>query len=208
MKIKTIRFQKISNVVFENDREVKGLIIGLAFFAGAMIIGAGFIKSIALVNAEIYNLIALFLRTRNEASIISVFTNSLILNCSCLLILIIFGMSCVGIPFSILTIILKGLGTGILSGILFTVYRISGIGYYLLIILPGSIIANSAIILMAETSCFFSADILTVLIGKKHSDREVISPFIKKVIILSAVVFAASLIDCVMVKLFSYLFVF
>ena len=208
MKIKTIRFQKLSNIVFENDREVKGIIICLAFFAGAMIIGAGFIKSITIFNTEICNIISNFLNIRQELSILSLFFNSILINYCCLLILILFGMSCIGIPFGILIVMLKGFGMGILSGLLFSAYKISGIGYYLLIILPGGIIANSALIFMASSSCFFSSDILSVLMGRKHIDREVISPFLKKGLIMSAVTVSASLIDCIFARLFSYLFVF
>ena len=57
MTIKAINFKKINSLRNESDREVKGMIITLALFAAAMIIGSGTLKNTSdyIYFQQLYN---------------------------------------------------------------------------------------------------------------------------------------------------------
>lgn len=208
MTIKTIKFKKINSIKPEQEREVKGIIIALALFASGMIIGAGILKN---TSSDISNFIQLFdeyIYMRTQQKIYQLLFNSILVNISCVIIANFAGMSCIGIPFAVLLVVTKGLGSGFLAGYLFSEFAMSGIGYYLLTILPGAIIANSALLIACNSACFMSADILATILSKKQADENLIKTYIKKNLIILIISFVASVFDCVLTKAFSYLFVF
>lgn len=208
MTIKTIKFKKLNNLDPEKEREVKGLIIAISLFASAMIIGAGLLKSDGYNSADFTSLFNNFIQIRSEQNLFQLFLNSLLINISCIFVANFAAMSCVGIPIAVFIPVIKGLGTGILAGYLFSEFAINGIGYYLLTILPGGIVGNAALLLACNDACFLSSDILATILSKKQPDDGILKNFIKRNLIIVLLTISSSLIDCILVKAFAYLFIF
>ena len=208
MKIKTINFKKFHNLDYEKEREVKGLIITIALFTASMIIGAGLFRSTSANISEFSDIFDNYILTRSDETVLQLFFNSLIINLTFILISFFAGMSCFGFPITVILPVIKGLGYGVISGYLFSQYTMSGIGYYLLTILPGGIIANSTLLFTCNEACFLSADILMIVLEKKQSDKNKIILYTKKIILLITISVFSSFLDSLLVKAFSYLFTF
>lgn len=207
MKIKTIRLKKNNSFSPEKEREIKGMIIFLALFASGMIVGAGVLRGGASGSLE--NFIKIFdtyTSSRSEQKIYVTFLNSLAVNLLFLALSFAAGLSCVGLPVATVLPIIKGLGSGLTAGYLFSQFAMSGIGYYLLTIFPGSVIGSSSLLLACNCSSFMSADILAAVLGKKQTDISYIQNYVKKYLILTAFAAAGSAADSVLTKAFAYLF--
>lgn len=209
MKIKAIRLKNNTDIIGNKEREVKGMIIILALFAAGVIVGSGIFRN---GNSELSNELAqvfdTFVTARENQKLYVTFFNSAIINTVFLIIPFIFGLSCVGLPVTAIVAVTKGLGLGIVAGYMFSNFAMSGIGYYLLTIFPGAIIANSILLLGCNCSLFMSTDILSVILSKKQPDANMLSTYLKKYLILLIGSFAASAIDGILTKAFSYLFSF
>lgn len=207
MKIKTIRLKKNNDLVPEKEREVKGMIIMLALFGAGMIIGAGLLRNgSSEFTSDFLTMFDTYTEMRTTQKIYITFFNSLAVNIAFILISFVVGFSCIGLPVSGILPILKGLGSGVVSGYLFSHFAMSGIGYYFLTIFPGAIIGNSAMLLACNCSSFMSIDILSIITGKKQADELLIHDYIKKYLIIFALSAVSSIIDAILTKSFSYLF--
>lgn len=208
MKIKTIRLKKNSGIPQDKEREVKGMIIMLAIFAAGMIIGAGMLRNnTADFASNFTEIFDSYTKTRATQKIYTVFFNSLMIHLLFLIIAFVGGFSCIGLPIITILPFLKGIGTGMVAGYLFTNFAMSGIGYYLLTILPGAVIGNSTMLLACNCSNFASIDLLSVITGKHPADILLIQNYIKKYMILLVLSSFAALTDTILTKAFSYLFV-
>lgn len=208
MTIKAFNLKKINSLKNESDREVKGMIITFALFAAAMIIGAGTLKYSALSISEYTDIFSRYIIMRSSEKMHTIFLNSVSVNLFFLLLINFAGLSCVGIPLTVLIILIKGLGFGFYSGFLFSQFSMSGIGYYLITVLPGAVLSNTALLLACNNSAFLSADILAVTLSKKQSDENIIKNYLKKNAVIIAICIIASIIDCVLVKAFEFMFMF
>ena len=177
MTIKAFTFNKIRSLKNESDREVKGLIITVSLFAAAMIIGAGTHKYTS-EYAELFNH---YLSLRLNEKLYMIFFNSFIVNFFILMIINFAGLSCTGIPVIVFLVLIKGLGAGVFAGLLYSQFSLNGIGYYLIAVLPVSVMTNSALLLACNNSVFMSADILAVALSKKQADSDDIKTYLKKI---------------------------
>ena len=208
MKIKTINFKKFHNLDYEKEREVKGLIIAAALFTSGMIIGAGLFRSTPENISEFSEIFDNFILTRTDETVLQLFFNSLIINLTFILISFFAGMSCFGFPITVILPVIKGFGYGVIAGYLFSEYTMSGIGYYLLTILPGGIISNATLLYICNEACFLSADTLMIVLGKKQADKNKTILYVKKILLLIMITVFSSFLDSLLVKAFSYLFTF
>lgn len=60
----------------------------------------------------------------------------------------------------------KGFGTGITAGYLFSVHQFAGVGFYLLILLPGTFLFCAALIKFCSKAFVFSKDMISSVFGK------------------------------------------
>ena len=208
MKINAIKFRKAEIVSRINDREVKGAIILVSMFAAGMIFGAG-VWRINNRNTQIAgNLLSELIAMRSDSSFFSIFINGIIFNSVFLLVIIMFGYSCYGSLFAFIVPMIRGVGYGIFSGYLYSEFLMNGIGYYLLTVFPSAVICNTLMILASDTACFSSLDILSVIIGKKQADASMLGKNLRTVVIYIAFLVLSSLLECVTIKAFAYLFKF
>ena len=207
MKIKTIRIKRSFDIPPERERDVKGMILTLALFAFGMIVGAGLLKSGSSdFIRDFTSVFDLYTEARNSQKIYTVFFHSIAVNTLFLVSAFGFGLSCIGLPVTVLLPVVKGLGMGIVSGYLFSHFAMSGIGYYLLTIFPGAVLTNSALLLACNASSLMSIDILATVMSRKPADTGLVKNYLKKYLILLIVTLTGSLIDAVLTRSFSYLF--
>lgn len=207
MKIKTIRIRRSFDIPPERERDVKGMILALALFAFGMIVGAGLLKSGSSdFIRDFTSVFDLYTEARNSQKIYTVFFHSIAVNTLFLVSAFGFGLSCIGLPVTVLLPVVKGLGMGIVSGYLFSHFAMSGIGYYLLTIFPGAVLTNSALLLACNASSLMSIDILATVTSRKPADTGLVKNYLKKYLILLIVTLTGSLIDAVLTRSFSYLF--
>lgn len=208
MTIKALNLKKINNLKIESDREVKGLIITVALFTAAMILGSGTLKHASDYAGEFSDFFRQYLTSRTDEKIYTIFLNSISLNLLLLLLINFAGLCCVGIPVIILIVLLKGFGFGFFAGYLFSRFSINGIGYYLITVFPGAVISNTALLIASNNSVFLSSDILSVSLAKKQADANLLKNYIKQNIIIIAAYIIASIIDSILIKAFGFMFAF
>lgn len=121
------------------------------------------------------------------------------------------GMAPWGIPVIPFVILFKGFGVGITAGYLISLHSLAGVGFYLLIILPGTFLFCFALILMSVHSFYFSTKMFRQLVGKAN-EFTVMSESLKKYMSQSMTVlimtFFAAILDTVLWLMFSGAFKF
>lgn len=209
MTIKTIRLKQNMGITNQTEREVKTAIIILALFTAGMIVGAGLMRAQSLsINENFIKLFNTYIQYRNSSKSLRIFTYSIASNSIILFLSFLCGLHCFGLPVLSSIPIIRGLGYGMLSGYLMTQYRINGIGYYLLTILPSGIITTAILVLSCTISSVTSYNFAIVVLGKRQTDAKELISYIKKyALFLILTIFNASL-DTLISKSFSYLFVF
>ena len=173
-----------------------------------MIIGAGTLKYTSDYIGDYADIFNNYVIMRSDEKMYTIFFNSISVNLFFILLINFAGLSCVGIPITVLITLIKGLGIGFFSGYLFSQFSMSGIGYYLITILPGAVISNAALLLACNNSAFLSADILAVTLSKNQADENIIKNYLKKNAVIITICIIASMIDCVLAKAFESMFVF
>ena len=208
MTIKALNLKNINRLKNESDREVKGLIITVALFAAAMILGAGTLKHTSDYAGEYSDFFSTYLINRADEKIYTIFFNAMSLNLLLLLLINFAGLCCIGIPILILIILIKGFGFGFFAGYLYSQFSINGIGYYLITVFPGAVISITALLIASNNSAFLSSDILSVSLAKKQADGNLIKNYIKQNIIIIVAYIIASIIDSILIKAFGFMFAF
>ena len=205
MTVKAIRIQNRINSTPEKDREVRLIIILLSIFTASMIIGAGCIN---LQNNSSDIIISHYwFSLRNTQNLINVFLNSMSVNIILMFIVFFSGFSCIGMPLSVITLTIKGLGLGYISGYLFTLSA-KGIGYYLINIIPSNIIIVTCLIIITIYSITMSQDITMCISDNKKLPENQIKIYIKKFIIIIVITITACFTDALFCKIYFYLFSF
>lgn len=211
MTIKAVRIKKNIALTQEKEREVKIMLIILALFAAGMIIGASIMKDYTVsddLTVTFKNIFSIFTQSRSGNNAATIFLNSFSVNIIFMAVLFFSGINLLGIPIVISMPIIRGLGYGMLSGYLINTYRMNGLGYYLLTIFFGGVIAVITLSLSCMTSIIMSSDILAVVFNKKQADKSAIISYLKHYLFFFFGCVVASTIDTVLVKFFSYLFEF
>ncbi len=121
------------------------------------------------------------------------------------------GLASWGIPFMPFVILFKGFGTGLTAGFLFMSESFKGIGFYLLVLLPGTFLFCVSLVLFASKAFIFSKRMFFVTIEKTLPAQ----PLRAGVIALSSqlmssliMTFCAALIDTALWTLFAGAFNF
>ena len=126
------------------------------------------------------------------------------------ILIILTSLSIMGSIFIPIIIFFRGKGLGITAGYLYALYGIKGIGYHLLILLPGIFISSLAIIIISVRGIYFSNKLLRKVTPRPY--EESLWPYLliylkstsKNILILSL----SSLLDTLTMMLFSKFFIF
>lgn len=122
-----------------------------------------------------------------------------------------FGMSPWGIPAMSFAALFKGFGTGITAGYLFITNQLSGVGFYLLILLPGTFLFCIALVLFSTSAFYFSKRMFFATVSKtapKFSLRDGFSILSSRFLTALIMTFCAALLDTVLWTLFAGSFKF
>ncbi len=130
----------------------------------------------------------------------------LFLLCACL-----FGVAAWGIPFLLLLSCFKGFGTGVTAGYLCMSHSLSGAGFWLLVLLPGTFVFCAALVRFSENAFRYSAVTFFRALGKEGapaSPRQELMQFCSCFLSALFITFIASLLDTLLWTLFAGTFKF
>ncbi len=122
-----------------------------------------------------------------------------------------FGFAPWGIPFMLLAVLFKGFGIGITAGYLFITNSLSGVGFYLLILLPGTFLFCIALILFSNSAFLFSKRVFAFTLSKAVPAlpiRNFAAQFTSKFLSALILTFCSALLDTALWTLFAGAFNF
>ncbi len=128
-----------------------------------------------------------------------------------LLLVYLFGLTLWGIPFAGLTVLFKGFGTGLTAGYLCMTYALSGVGFYLLVLLPGTFFFCVFLAKFSASAFECSKSILAATLKKDlsvYSPRRDAIALSSKFLTALISTFLASLLDTTLWTLFAGTFKF
>lgn len=189
--------------LFENSR----IFFLAVFFAIGIIFGAVLInKPFGLVE-KITEIAENFMHYRAEKGMGENFIDSLRICLSFNIITIFFGFSLIGYPFVMWLPFLRGLGFGALSGYLYSVYRMSGLGYCVLTVYPGAIVSVFSFLLACNDSCEYSKNAFAKAIkGRGQFEKGETKYFMTRQMIFASICIASAATDAVFTALFTGFF--
>ena len=117
-----------------------------------------------------------------------------------------FGMAPWGLPFELFTVLLKGFGTGLTAAYLLLMNGLSGLGFYLLVLLPGTFLFCVALTAFSAFAFDFSRQQFLFLFEKNPPAvcaRERILRYSSRFLSALLMTFGASILDTVLWTLFA-----
>lgn len=121
------------------------------------------------------------------------------------------GAAAWGIPFMLLLVCFKGFGTGVTAGYLCLTHSLSGAGFYLLVLLPGTFLFCTALVRFSAAAVYSSKRVFRFSLGKNPPAiplREELLTFSSRFLSALLVTFLASLLDTLLWTLFAGTFQF
>ena len=198
------------NSVFDALKKNWKVLIMLILFTVGMVLGAVIIKNNnnAVISA-FTDIFKTYITARKSQSIMANFLNSLSVNSIFLLSAFVLGLCAVGIPLISVLPVIKGLGMGMLSGYMYSKFALSGLGYCVLIIYPGLIMSAFALLLSCSTAVSTSYEMLLSLSSNKTIKGEgSLKFYCTKFVLIAAITILSSVLDAVVLRLFSGMFSF
>lgn len=205
----TSEYTRKSSAILKKNWKILMLLI---LFTLGMLLGTYLVKQDNKFVLELLpNLFKNYINSKECGSIAVNFISSLSVNFFFLIFSFILGLCVIGIPFIAMIPFLKGVGIGMLCGYMYLKYTFGGLGYCVLIIYPGLIISLLALLMSCNLSISSSYNLLLVSTGnnektsKKDADFKIYC--LRNLIVLIITVFS-SVIDSIVIKMFSNLFSF
>lgn len=179
----------------------------ILMFITGLVSGAVSVNSDLDFTAELSSLINNFTVARAEQGIASNFCNSLTVNLIFILSNLFLAFSLIGYPFLVCLPFLKGLGTGLVCGYLYSAYKLTGFAYSLLMIYPGAIVSTFAFILACNDSCEYSKNAYhKSLKSRGQFEKNETRVYLTRQLVFSGICAASAVIDSIFNNLFSGFF--
>lgn len=128
-----------------------------------------------------------------------------------LLTVYLLGLAPWGLPFELFAVMFKGFGTGLTAAYLLIINGLSGVGFYLLVLLPGTFLFCLALVSFSSYAFDFSKKMFLNVIGKndfEQSSRERTIRYSSQFLSAMIMTFCAALLDTVLWTLFAGAFNF
>ncbi len=179
----------------------------IIMFIFGLTAGAGALKSDSEITDKIILLFENYIYQKSGQGGLENFFNSLSVNALFFLMNLLFAFSLIGIPFLISLSMLKGFGLGCFCGYLYSAFRLTGLGYSILMVYPGAIVSSFAFILACNDSCEYSKNaFLKSVKGKGQYEKDETRVYLTRQLVFSGICAASSAIDSVSYALFSGFF--
>lgn len=209
-KVYLNRYQIMSGKVLgELVRRYRAVIM-LAILVSGLLCGALIIRNgTGAVIERLTILIDSYKSVRIEQGIVANFCNSLLSGMLFLICSVFLGFSAIGTPLLIFLPFIRGTGLGMICGYMYSTYKLTGLGYCLLLIYPGAAVALVAFFLACSESYQMSKNIFSTCIRTPKGQHQYeIKQFFQKQSVYAAVTAGAALLDALMTVLFSSFFTF
>lgn len=121
------------------------------------------------------------------------------------------GLAPWGLPFELFVVMFKGFGTGLTAAYLLIINGLSGVGFYLLVLLPGTFLFCIALVNFSSYAFEFSRKMFLTVVGKDAPDqplRERTFRYSTQFFSALIMTFCAALLDTVLWTLFAGAFNF
>lgn len=122
-----------------------------------------------------------------------------------------FGTAPWGLPLELVTVLFKGFGIGITAAYLFISHGLSGVGFYLLVLLPGTFLFCLALAFFSTSAFEFSKRMFIIAVSKKAISVPVRGSLLhlsSRLLTALIITFAASLVDTFLWSMFAGAFKF
>ncbi len=193
------------NIIVENRRNL----IMLSLFAAGMLIGASIIKdNSSAMTVKIIEVFDRYRALRIEQSMFSNFCGSMFTSMLFMVVTFIFGLCAIGTPLVGIVPVIRGLGLGLISGHLYSTCALSGLGYSLLVIYPGSLISVLGLIMCCNESLLMSEDMFLMLLNKPTKNHSAFKMYCARYLIILIISAIAAAVDSICVLAFARFFVF
>lgn len=182
-----------------------------ALFILVLIVGlaCGTVYAVSADNEMISSLDFLFftnLDSRLTQNVISTFCACFASDFIFLFSIFLLGLTPWGIPVMPFIVLIRGFGTGITAGYLFSVHSLKGIVFYLFVLLPGTFLFCLALIIFAAAAFTSSGKMFFRILADKNgsgSSHSYISDFISKGISCLILAFLSAVLDAALWGVFA-----
>lgn len=176
-------------------------------FTIGIIIGAIAINGDSTVIQKISELTDSFTLMKSQQGIVENFCNSLSVSALFVFSNIFLGFSLMGYPFVMWLPFLRGMGIGVVTGYLYSIYKFTGLGYCVLTIYPGAIVSTFAFILACNDSCEYSKNAFAKAVrGRGQFEKDETKVYFVRQLIFMGICAASAIIDAVFSASFSRFF--
>ncbi|MDR0884071.1 MAG: hypothetical protein LBN05_05655 [Oscillospiraceae bacterium] len=132
--------------------ENRRLLLLWGLFAAGMLVGARLSRGEGAVAAQCAALFDVWLDARAAQDFMRVFISALLTAATYQLVAMLLGLSAVGLPLIGCIPLVRGLGMGVLCGILYVTFGLRGLTGNLLLFLPGALVAAFGLLLTCRES--------------------------------------------------------
>lgn len=194
---------KALSKIFENSK----IYFLSAMLISGIIIGASVIKNSSELSSMVSEIAEEFVKARDGKGIIGNFIDSLKVSISFNAATVFMGFSLIGYPLIIWLPFFRGLGLGAVTGYMYSIYKISGLGYCVLTVYPAAIVSVFSFLLACNDSCDYSKNAFSKAIrGRGQFEKDETRIYLTRQVIFAAVCILSSAIDAVFTALFTGFF--
>lgn len=189
--------------LFENSR----IYLFLLLFITGLIVGALSNNSDSEISYKIAETVKSFIASKNNNGFFDIIIISFLSNGLLMLINLFLAFSLIGYPLLIWIPCIKGIGLGAVAGYLYSVYKITGLGYCILTVFPGAIVSTVALIIACNDCCDYSKNaFMKSLRGRGQYEKDETKIFLIRQLIMIGICFVSSFADSVFSIMFSRFF--
>lgn len=197
---------KVANISIPKEILIFSLLLIIGILFGAFIAKRGN----DTVLLQVKNMFNTFYSTRENQGIMTSVLNSVKVSGCFWLANLILGFCIIGFPFTAMMPTIRGLGVGLVTGYIYSIYGLQGVGYCFLVIFPGALISFIALIYAVSDSfkmslCTLSACLNT---GTQKGGADRIKIFMIRQIFYLILFIIAAFVDGITNNLFAGIFNF
>lgn len=176
----------------------------LLFFIAGILIGSFSVKQ---ESSELMMIIENYKVMKSAQGFTRGFLNSFGINGIFIAISVFLGFSLIGSPLIYILMIFRGAAAGAFCGYIYSAYRLSGVGYSMVMIYPSLLIAVFALVLSCRDSSEYSVNAyLKSVRGKGQYEKEETRIFLVRQLIYIGITAIAALLETSVNILFSGIF--